>query len=90
MGLSLLHAGLPSGSAAPAQVVPLFTGVKGHHVTLARNGIDHVQQCTECECVSSHLGPTTVRIDAMVLGEAAAAPHAQRTAQLFGAQKGLA
>jgi hypothetical protein len=28
MGLSLLHAGLPSGSAAPAQVVPLFTGVK--------------------------------------------------------------
>lgn len=68
-----------------------------HHVTLARNGIAHVQQCTECECVSIHLGPTTVRIDAMalealwaVLGEAAATLHAQRTAQLFGAQKGLA
>lgn len=68
-----------------------------HHVTLAKNGVAHVQQCTDCECVSIHLGPMTLRIDAMglealwaVLGEAAAKLHAQRAVQLLGAQKGLA
>lgn len=68
-----------------------------HHVTLAKNGVAHVQQCIECECVSIHLGPATVRIDAqaleavwVVLGEAVAKLHAPQTAALFGAQKGVA
>lgn len=68
-----------------------------HHVTLATNRIAHVQQCTECECVSIHLGPTTVRLDATglealwsVLGEAVAALYARQMAQLVGAQRGLA
>ncbi|MDI1435796.1 hypothetical protein [Polyangium sorediatum] len=67
-----------------------------HHVTLAKNDIAHVQQCTECECVSIHLGTTTVRIDALaleelwaVLGEAAATLYAQRNAKL-GALRGFA
>jgi hypothetical protein len=49
-----------------------------HHVTLARNGVAHVQRCVHCNCVAVHLGPITVRIDPhalealwAVLGEAA-------------------
>lgn len=68
-----------------------------HHVTLARNGIAHVQQCTKCGCVSVHLGATTVRFDAgalealsAVLGEAAATIHAEQTIQIFATQKGVA
>jgi len=55
------------------------------HVTLARNGVGHVQQCTECNCISLHLGPTTVRIDQhclesllVLLGEAVTELHVQR------------
>lgn len=60
-----------------------------HHMTLAQNSIAHVQQCTECECVSIHLGATTVRIDPValealwvVLREAAATLHAKRLSEL--------
>lgn len=55
------------------------------HETLAANGIALVQRCTECGCVSIHLGPTTVRLDesalealSVVLGEATAELHAQK------------
>ena len=67
-----------------------------HPVTLARNDIAHVQQCAACECVSIHLGTTTVRVDPLalealwaVLGEAAATLYAQRNAEL-GASRRLA
>jgi hypothetical protein len=57
------------------------------HVTLAKNSIAHVQRCTECDCVSLHIGPTTLRVDPhalealwAVLGEACAALHAQKQA----------
>jgi hypothetical protein len=67
-----------------------------HHITLAQNGIAHVQQCTECGCISIHLGPTTVRMDALALealwvalGEAAATLQAERRAER-GPLRGLA
>ena len=60
-------------------------GPKCRPVTLAKNGVAHVQRCTECDCVSLHIGPTTLRIDAQVLeklwsvlGEATASLHAQK------------
>lgn len=66
-------------------------------ITLARNGIAHVQQCTECGCVSIHLGATTVRLDACglealwaVLGEATATLQVDKTARLFSTRKGIA
>ena len=34
-----------------------------HHHTLAKNGIAHVQRCTDCGCISVHLGPFTMRLD---------------------------
>ncbi len=68
-----------------------------HPVTLARNGIAHVQRCTGGDCVSIHLGPTTPCIDAAGLdarravpGEAASTLHARRTTPLLDAQNGLA
>lgn len=33
------------------------------HVTLSKNTIAHVQHCTECSCVSLHLGHVTLRLD---------------------------
>lgn len=67
-----------------------------HHVTLASNGVAQVEHCTECGCVSIHLGPTTVRVDATtldalsaVLGEASAILGAERDAVL-AAFRGLA
>ena len=60
-----------------------------HHVTLARSATAHVQQCAGCGCVSVHIGPTTLRVDAgtlealwVVLGDAAAALHAERAGQV--------
>ncbi len=67
-----------------------------HQVTLAKNGVAHVQRCTECDCVSIHLGPVTVRVDPhglealwSVLGEAAAELHAECIAE-GPARRGLA
>jgi hypothetical protein len=60
-----------------------------HHVTLAQNAIAQVQRCTECDCISLHIGPTTLRIDPhalealwAVLGEAAVALQAQKQTEL--------
>ncbi|HET9957238.1 MAG TPA: hypothetical protein VFQ61_22225 [Polyangiaceae bacterium] len=66
-----------------------------HHITIAKNGVASVQRCTQCDCISIHLGPTTVRIDAQtlealwsVLGEATAQLRAEhRPTQL---QRGVA
>jgi hypothetical protein len=59
------------------------------HETLAHNGVAHVQRCTDCSCVSIHLGPVTVRLNDAgleglwaVLGEAAAELHARRSREL--------
>jgi hypothetical protein len=66
-----------------------------HHVTLAKNGVAHIQRCTECGCVSVHLGPVTVRLDAealealgTVVGEAQVELHVRRVidAQAAGAR----
>lgn len=58
-----------------------------HQITLAKNGIAHVQRCTQCECISLHIGATTLRVDPQalealwgVLGDAAGALHAQKSA----------
>lgn len=55
------------------------------HHTLSRNSVAHVQRCTECACVSVHIGPVTLRLDEnsleklwIALGEASAKLHAQR------------
>jgi hypothetical protein len=32
-------------------------------LTLARNGVAHVQRCAHCRCISLHVGPVTVRLD---------------------------
>lgn len=52
-------------------------------VTLAKNTVARVQRCTECDCVSIHIGPTTLRVNPhalealwVVLGEAVASLHA--------------
>jgi hypothetical protein len=51
--------------------------------TLARNGVAHVQRCVDCDCISIHLGPFTLRLDEAglealwtALGDAAAELHA--------------
>ncbi len=31
--------------------------------TLARNKVAHIQRCVDCQCLSLHLGPVTVRLD---------------------------
>lgn len=31
------------------------------HETLARNSVAHIQRCEDCESLSVHLGPVTVR-----------------------------
>lgn len=68
-----------------------------HLVTLARNGVAHVQKCTECGCVSLHLGATTVRLDARalealatLLGEAAVTLHAGPIVECFPMSKATA
>lgn len=68
-----------------------------HLVTLARNEVAEVQQCTQCSCLSIHIGPTTMRIDssaldalAKVLGEASLANQAAQTGAFSGARRGLA
>ena len=62
--------------------------------TLARNPYAHVQQCVDCHCVSVHLGPVTIRLDAIglealwaVLGEAARELRARRRAEWSHATK---
>ena len=59
------------------------------HVTLAKNAAAHVQRCTECGCISIHIGPTTLRVDATVLealgavlGEAATSLCAERRLEM--------
>ena len=54
-------------------------------ITLARNGVAHVQACRDCGCISLHIGPTTLRIEGQalerlwtVLGEAHVAMLAER------------
>ena len=49
-----------------------------HPVTVANNGSAHVQCCPHCGCISVHLGPISLRLEAegleslsSVLGEAA-------------------
>lgn len=37
------------------------------HETLARGPVAQVQRCTDCGCVSIHMGPTTVRVDPAVM-----------------------
>jgi hypothetical protein len=59
------------------------------HITLAQSPVAHVQRCTECNGVSIHLGPITVRVAPealealwLVLGEATAALDAQQRANV--------
>lgn len=59
-----------------------------HQVTLAKHAIAQVQRCTHCECISVHVGPTTLRLDAhaleslwLALGEAVAALHLPKDAE---------
>ena len=57
-------------------------------ITLAKNGVAHVECCTECDCISLHIGSTTLRVDAnglealwALLGEAASSLHARKQAE---------
>lgn len=56
-----------------------------HQVTLAQAGVAQVQSCTECGCVSIHLGATTLRFEPeglealwRVVGEAVAVLRQRR------------
>lgn len=57
--------------------------------TLARNSLAHVQRCSECGCVSVHVGPVTLRVDDSglealwaVLSEAASQLHARKKGEM--------